>query len=449
MRPIKPDGLETPGLVWQRRSKRRHGKAIPSPDDPYVGYWQCRSDIAARKFKPETQRLWPRAGDPFSQPGKEDWEVIAATCTRLQDEMLTWANGGVPPARAEFDAKRMFDGSFGSLVDLFLRDPDSPFHNNRFGTRKTYRSRVLCLKKMVGEARITPVMKDGPKITFRDFNRWVTNWSKPRVEGGAPRPARAHGYMAFVRILISYGVMAELPRCDALKAVLAEMEFTAPKKRSQVVNREQAILIIEEAHRRELHSIAFAQALMSDLLVRQKDAIGEWLPLSEPGLSDITDHGEKWLNGFRWEEIENGVLDHRLSKSLRGKDAVVDPGAGKALPFTLALYPLVMAEIERVPEEDRHGPMIKADRKGVPWRQKRFAVLWREIATAVGVPTNVQNRDSRAGGGSDAEKKGATREQIRPAFGHSKVETTDIYLRNEREGPDNIARIRFGGDEKQ
>lgn len=447
MKPSKPADLETPGLVWHRRSKRQCGKAVPAPDDPYNGYWVARGDIVDRGYSLKTQRLWPAAGQAYVEPSREDWEDIAASCRRLQDEMLQWANGGVPVV-AEFDAKRMFDGTFGSLAELFLKDPDSPFHKIRFHTRKTYRSRVRCLQRMVGESRIRPLTPDGPKITFRDFNRWVENWKRPKAEGGAPRPGRAHGYMSFVRILISYGVLAELPRCAELDVVLGKMEFAAPKKRTEIVSREQAILIINYAHSIDSHSIAFAQAIMTDLLARQKDALGEWVPLSEPGLSDIIHKGEKCLCPMRWDEIENGVLDHRLSKSLRGKDAIMDPEAGKSLPFTLALYPLVRAEIERILPGDRHGALVKAEHSGLPWRQKVFAEHWRRIADAVGIPKHVQNRDSRAGGGTEAEKKGATREQIRPAFGHTKVETTDIYLRNERDGPDNLARLRFGGDEK-
>ena len=448
MKPIKPEGLETPGLVWPRRSKRKGKKSIPLPTDPYVGYWVCRDDIAERGYTLKTQRLWPPAGQPYVMPTPEDWEDISASCQKLQSEMLAWANGSIPVGQ-DFDARRVFDGTFGSLCDIFLNDPDSPFHKNRFHTRKTYKSRVLNLKRMIGLARVTPLAPDGPKITFRDFNRWAENWSKPKKEGGAARPARAHGYMSFVRIVFSFGAVSELPRCEALHKILSKMEFKTPKKRTQIVNREQAVAIITKAHELGEHSIAFAQAMMSDFLVRQKDVIGEWIGLGEPGLSAITDRGTKWMNGFIWEEVQNGILDHRLSKSLRGKDAVADPDAGKFLPFTVALYPLVAAEIARVPLDQRHGPMVKAEHNGLPWRQKVFAAHWREIATAAGIPKNVQNRDSRAGGASQAENLGASREQIRPALGHTKVETTDIYLRNERSGPDNIARLRFGTDHER
>ncbi|KRR15813.1 MULTISPECIES: tyrosine-type recombinase/integrase [Bradyrhizobium] len=443
MKPLKPEGLETPGLVWQRRSKRRGRKTIKQPTDPYVGYWVCRPDILEKGYTLKTQRLWPPAGQPYSLPSDDDWKDIAASCQKLQSEMLAFSNGLIM-SPDEFDAKKTFDGTVGSLVDIYLADPDSPFHKLRYDTRKTYRSRVLYLKKMVGQARITPEAPEGRKLTFRDFNRWAENWAKPKVEGGPRRVARAHGYMSFVRILFTFGAMSELPRCEELHKVLSKMEIENPRRRKQKLTLEQAVLIIKEAHRRGDHSIALAQALMTSFMIRQKDVVGEWIPISEPGLSAVTHKSKKWIHGLIWEEVNAGVLDHRLSKSLRGKFATTNPDAGKGVRGTLALFPLVVAEIERIPIEKRSGPMVIAEHTGRPWIQKVFAEHWREIARAVGVPDDVQNRDSRAGAASHAEKQGAKPEQIRPALGHEKIETTMIYLRNQDEGPDNIARIRFG-----
>ncbi|MGB3812936.1 MAG: hypothetical protein WA950_06885 [Shinella sp.] len=42
--------------------------------------------------------------------------------------------------------------------------------------------------------------------------------------------------------------------------------------------------------------------------------------------------------------------------------------------------------------------MIKCESTGLPYRYRHFAERWREVATEAGVPTNVWNRDSRAGG---------------------------------------------------
>jgi hypothetical protein len=56
---------------------------------------------------------------------------------------------------------------------------------------------------------------------------------------------------------------------------------------------------------------------MFDLGVRQKDMIGEWVPRSEPGVTEVFSGGSNWLMGAPWEEIdEHFVWKHRLSKSV-------------------------------------------------------------------------------------------------------------------------------------
>ena len=71
-----------------------------------------------------------------------------------------------------------------------------------------------------------------------------------------------------------------------------------------------------------------------------------------------------------------------------------------------------------------------------------FAEYWREYARAVGIPDDVQNRDSRAGGASEAETAGADIEAIRQGMGHSKPDTTRIYTRAIAEATDNVAKLR-------
>jgi hypothetical protein len=73
----------------------------------------------------------------------------------------------------------------------------------------------------------------------------------------------------------------------------------------------------EASHREGFGSIALARAFMFDPGMRQKDMIGEWVPRSKPGVTDVFSGGSQWLMGARWEEIdEQFVWKHRLSKSV-------------------------------------------------------------------------------------------------------------------------------------
>jgi integrase len=159
--------------------------------------------------------------------------------------------------------------------------------------------------------------------------------------------------------------------------------------------------------------------------------IGEWLPLSEPGTSDITTHGRKWLYGIDWRQVSSDlVLKHRLSKSLRGRHAIAHPHAGKCKEFDLKLYPMVIEELARMPIEKRIGPMIVDEGTGLPYKSDTYRERWRLIATQLGIPARVQNRDSRAGAiteGIDAAD--GNMEAVRNAAGHAKVETTQRYNR--------------------
>src|SRR4051794_21715738 len=66
------------------------------------------------------------------------------------------------------------------------------------------------------------------------------------------------------------------------------------------------------------YSIALAQALQFELMLSQKDVIGEWVPVGEPGESDVVHDGQKWLRGLRWSNIDNKlILWHAAGSSER------------------------------------------------------------------------------------------------------------------------------------
>jgi integrase len=146
--------------------------------------------------------------------------------------------------------------------------------------------------------------------------------------------------------------------------------------------------------------------------------------------------------GMRWDEVdENLILRHRLSKSVRGKKAIMQTDAGKVEEFDLRAFPMVMEELIGT-ERRARGAIIINEHTGQPWNEKQFQKIWREIARACGIPDNVQNRDSRPGAATEAELSGAPKDTIRRLLGHSRGETTDIYLRGGREIRSGIARLR-------
>lgn len=420
--PQKPEGIEAPGLQWRRRATR------------WAAIWVCRGDIAKRGYSVKSIQLWPTSttGAAATELTADEWLAIASVCRKNQEEMLAWANGGI----FENNPTALFDDTFASLIEIYKRDADSPYHALRFHTKKQYDSLLNTLTNAVGKARISA-------LSFRDFKRWHEGFEKPLVEGGTSRTTRAHGLMTMVRIVFAFAALVELPRCVALKGVLEGMTFPNPKKRVDFISAEQAAAIRTKAHEMGYPSIALAQAFQFELMLRQKDVIGEWLPMQEPGLSEITSRGEKWLHGIHWNEIDqNMVLTHRLSKSLRGRNAVMKPGEGKVERYDLTAYPMVIEELARIPVAQREGALVVAEHTGIPWRQKMFAEKWRLVATAAGVPKTTQNRDSRAGAITEGRKSGASLEDLRHGAGHSLIQTTARYDRTDIETKNKIAKLR-------
>jgi hypothetical protein len=430
-KPEKPAHLETRGLVWRPRKKH------------WTAYWIPRQDIAARGYPIESRLLWPPSNQPSAIPTEADWEDLASACDVLQNEMLTWGSGVLV-----HDQLAGFDDTIASLIRTYLTHKDSPYHDLRHNAQITYSRRMSYIARDFGNRRIST-------LTISDFKEMYRFWLSPKEPKGKRRVSHAHEQMVFVRQAFRFGKALKLPGCRDAKDILDEMEFQNVKRRTTIVNNEQAILIRAEAHRRKLPSIALAQAFQTSLGVRQKDAIGEWIPVSDPGLSEIHDGKWKWIVGFRWEEIGQDLrLEHRLSKSIRGRDAIADQDEGKVKDWHLTLYPMVMEELTLMagvkPADLRRdmlpasGPVIVAEHNGLPWIDKVFQANWRKIARAVGIPDDVQNRDSRAGAATDAELKGADIEKLRQGLGHSKPDTTRIYTRAESEATAEIAKLRFG-----
>ena len=80
-----------------------------------------------------------------------------------------------------------------------------------------------------------------------------------------------------------------------------------------------------------------------------------------------------------------------------------------------------------VPHAERTGPVVKGS-YGLPVRADMYRRWFRQIARAAGIPHDVWNMDSRAGGATEADEAGAALETIQ-ALTHTKPSTTVRYLR--------------------
>jgi hypothetical protein len=209
--------------------------------------------------------LWPPSNTPTAIPTEADWDDLACACDLLQNEMLTWGSGVLV-----HDQLTGFDDTIASLIRIYLTHRDSPYHDLRHNVQITYGRRMSYIVRDFGSKPIST-------LTISDFKEMYRFWLAPKEPNGKRRISHAHEQMVFVRQAFRFGKALKLRGCRDAKDILDEMEFQNVRRRTTIVNNQQADLIRAEAHRRQLASIALAQAFQTSLGVRQKDAIGEIL----------------------------------------------------------------------------------------------------------------------------------------------------------------------------
>jgi hypothetical protein len=387
------------------------GLAIRPMSEGWEARWQCRTDLAARGFTPKSVALWTG-----TEPTEIERVYVSDNCRRLQDEMLVFGRGGVQSVAG-------LDGTIRSLVAAYQTDPNSPYHNLRYQIRVNY-SNVL--------GRI--IDRHGDEM-FQDVRAGVfLAWHKEWSADGTKLPM-GKVFIGMLRTLIGFGAtFLEDPECIRLKGVLSGMRFKTPKPRSEFLTAEMAIAVRAKAHEWGWPSIALAQAFQFELALRQKDVIGEWVPVKEPGVTDVTWDGRKWLHGLRWSEIDkNMILRHQTSKT------------GKLLEVNLSRAVMVVEELAAY--EARNGalpavgPIVVCEGTGKPWGTE-FRRKWRWVAKAAGIPDSVKNMDTRSGAITEATDSGADLEHVRHAATHSNISMTQRYSRGAADKVDNVMQLR-------
>jgi hypothetical protein len=265
------------------------------------------------------------------------------------------------------------------------------------------------------------------ELNARRFLRLYEQWSH-----NGTKPTTGHHYMRMMRILVNFGMtFLENDECAKLSAILHKMRFKGGKPREERLTADQANAIRDKAHERGRQSIALGQAFQFECLLRQKDVIGEWVPISEPGHSAVLAGNDKWLRGIQWQEIDqNLTLRHETSK----REKMLEVPLSKAL--------MVMQEFDRqfpgfktlgraaLPAS---GPIIINERLRLPYETQEYRRQWRICADAVGVPRAVKNMDSRAGGITEATEAGADIEHVKHAATHGNISMTQRYSRGATE----------------
>ena len=380
---------DAPGLNWK---KSRSGMMVPR--------WRATKKARELGYRPSLVRLYV---DP------NDHAAIAKRCREEWAKMEAWI--------ANEHSEPRFDGTVGSVIDIYVSDEDSPYQELRYRTQVNYDKGLRLLKQTVGERRVD-------KLTGEDFRRWYRKWREPKKPGSPPRISRAHSLITRLRILFGYGQTRAYPNCEKLKNVLAEMRFKDAPAREVVITYRQVVAFIAKAHELNEPGLALAQALQFEGTLRQIDVIGEWLPDPE------RPSGFRWANGLLWQHIRDYVLVKDTTKT--GEEAGID----------FKLYPLALAELQRVSPDKRVGPVIIDRVTEQPFKSSTYRRRWQAVARAAGISDEVMSRDSRAGGVTEGSDAGAGLELLRHHASHKSTATTARYSRTTLTKTREVARLR-------
>ena len=324
-----------------------------------------------------------------------------------------------------------YDGTVMSACRIYQEHPYSPFRKVKFNTRETYIGNLKIIEQTVGARLIR-------NLTVIDVQHWYDEWRKPAVAAdveaiGPERIVRAHGAVTRFRSVLSFMSALRHEDCKRLAGELSEYRFEKGGSREQELTYQHVVAFIRTAlelgskgvmELEKALSMAICVAAQFELMVRQKDILGEWAAVGATRRMPAGIHttepvdGEVWAGFFTWELIPGWRWRMRTSKSKYRA----------AIDFDLTRYSLLMPLLELVDHSARTGSIVKGEH-GLPMRYQSFAQWFRQIARAAGIPDDIRSMDARAGGATEADEAGATLEAIQGALTHSNPNMTLRYIR--------------------
>lgn len=306
-------------------------------------------------------------------------EEIAASMAVKYGLKISVNGKPIEPAEAAAAASEVVAPSLAiqDLIRAYREHADSPYRGLRASSRENYDALIGMIGRQYGTQAVH-------QINAGTLQEWYTGWK------AGNKIAVAHSKMVMLRNLFGFGFSSlGNEDCARLSGILRSMQLELPKARNGQLTREQADLIRAKAYEKNRPSIALAQAFQFDAGFTQKETIGEWVPVAEPGISDTIQDGMKWIRGLRWEGIDQSNL------------TLAHIAGDKLTSFDLKKLPMVSEEIERFKKRNEGklpsaGPIIVSEFDGLPWAAVEFRRWWRMLADECKIPKNVKNADSRS-----------------------------------------------------
>lgn len=361
-------------------------------------------------------------------PADADEETLGQLCREHTARLYAWIDRRRTENPDEPDVPA-YDGTVYGACQIYQRHPRSRFHSVKANTRKSYTDSLKVIETTVGRRLIR-------NVTIFDVQHWYDQWRKPAEPGGPERIDRAHNAVGMLKTVLRFNAALRRKDCrqlvDDLEQATSIVRFERGGAREVEMTFAMAGAFVRTALEQERKGIlppgrglamAIGVAAQFELLVRQKDVIGEWGPTRldarrPDGIAVLESGDETWAGYFTWEAIPGWRWRMKTSKSKYRA----------AAEFDLTRYTLLHPLLDAVPPAARTGAIVKGEH-GLPIRERSYRKWFRPIARAAGIPDEVWSMDARAGGATEAEEAGAALDAIQGAMTHTKTDTTLRYLR--------------------
>ncbi|GLO70288.1 hypothetical protein MACH17_18050 [Phaeobacter inhibens] len=339
----------------------------------------------------------------------------ARQCRALTREMLEWYDG-------ETNGRQ--PGTWGWLIARYKHDQFSGIHEVRPTTRADYLKALARVENAIGNVLIEEtnyermmtwrrsMQEKGRSVHY--IKKWFTHWG----------------------LVNSHGIKIGELKCRELKIIREEMRLKNPASRSTCISRDQVNAVVAEADKRGQCHVSLSVLIRFEFMLRGVDVVGQWEDANgrEGG---IQDGGKMWVDGLTWDMISQDLssLTKVISKT---RDSLPEPYV-----YDLRNTPDIQRRLSKVPKERRRGPVITLP-NGRPPKNGVVTRAFKQIIRDLKLPEELQIRDTRAGGISEA-KGMVDPYSLRDAAQHTQVTTTDRYARNRSETANKVVFMRNGG----
>jgi len=334
----------------------------------------------------------------------------AAHARALTREMLDWYDGETGGREPD---------TWGWLIGRYLTDEFSGIHDVRPNTRLKYKAELDRIDAAIGRVLLADTDYTRLKLWERQMRekgrstsyikKWFTHWG----------------------LVLSHGVKIGNEDCTRIRHIRSEMRFKSPPRRSVFITRPQVEAVVEELDQQGLGFVSVAILLRFELMLRGNDVQGQWEP-AEGRKGGIRHHGRVWVDGITWDMIDPEVT--RLKKVIsKTRDSMPEP-----YEWDLTALPEIRRRLLEI--DARTGPVIIAQ-DGLPPKEGYVSKAFKRIIRKLGMPEELQIRDSRSGGITEA-KALVDPYTLQHAAQHSQQSTTDIYARGRSEAANKVVHLR-------